>query len=147
MSFLSADKMLDAEKGIVALIPRDQVDEDEHLTVVYAYYPLKNFMLLSTVRFIARSWMPIHASIGGWSDFGERGQYQVATVISPQLHTLFALLSSFHQSKWDFDPHITAVNGQRRGVGSYVSFDRIGVWHDDAGERINFRLGTGQASS
>jgi hypothetical protein len=138
----TASEMMDAEKGIVALIPRDQVDPDEHMTVVYTYQPTKNIMLVNTVRFISRSWMPIHCSIGGWEDFGERGEYQVATVISPQVHTVFALLSTWHQSQWGFNPHITSVNGQRRGVGSYVCFDRIGVWHDD--EHINFRLGTGE---
>jgi hypothetical protein len=145
VTFQTAEQMMDAEKGIVALIPRDQRDKDEHMTVIYGYQPTKNDMLVHTVRFVARSWMPIHCTIGAWTDLGERGQYQVATIISPQVHTLFALLSSFHQSKWDLSrPHITSVNGQRRDVGSYVCFDRIGVWHDDAGERINFRLGTGE---
>jgi hypothetical protein len=109
---------------------------------VYTYRPTQNVMLDQSVKFVAGCFQPITGFIGGHEDFGDRGEYHVATVISPQLYEVYRLLSHFHQSKWDFNPHITSVQNRLRSVGSMITFDRIGIWDDNIGEERNYRFGS-----
>lgn len=134
--------MMDDEMGIVALIPSDGLP-DEHLTLVYTYRPADNVMLDQSVRFVSNCFLPIIGCINGHADFGDRGEYHVATVIAPQIYDMYRLLSHYHMSKWDLNPHISAVNNRRRAVGSYVKFDRIGIWDENVGVQRNYKLGHG----
>lgn len=134
---------MDDQMGIVCLIPRDGMPE-EHLTLVYTMRPTENVMLDQTVKFVSACFQPITGVINGHEDFGDRGEYQVATVLSPQLYDVYRLLSHFHMSKWDFNPHVSSVNNRRRAIGSMITFDRIGIWDSNVGEERNYRLGTMQ---
>lgn len=138
--------MMDDQMGIVALIPSDAAP-GEHLTLVYAYRPADNIMLDQTVKFVSGCFAPITGFINGHEDFGDRGEYHVATVLAPQIYDMFRLLSHFHQSKWDLNPHITGVRNNLRSVGSLVTFNRIGIWDDNAGVERNYRLGLGRRAA
>ena len=139
--------MGDFHTGVCIIgLPRDAV-EDEHITIVYAgetdqLVSAPFSTMCEVVNRMASLFNPFPASVIGHDWFGPPDErVQVAKLDSPFLYTMRSCVEHFHNSQFGFRPHITAVNGVLRPVGSTVWFNRIAVWYgEDRMERV---LGVG----
>lgn len=133
-----------SDGAIIALIPAGASGE-EHTTLVYF-----DTAILAQMRQIAAGmaqfWTPFSALVTAHQTFGsgteENPFVSVATLDCTALWTLNETVRQYSISEFGFNPHISEQPGTRLPViGSFVDFDRIGVWNHD--DRMAWRFGTG----
>lgn len=129
---------------IIALLPEDGVGE-EHMTLVYAgntdrLVSVPESMMRETCARLAKLFLPPTAIVLDHTVFGPEGeQVNVALIDGPMLHQLRACVEFMHNSEYGLRPHITAVNGVLRPIGSPIRFNRIASWYGE--ERHEFFFG------